>query len=100
MKILYLTDDPVNADRVNTALRSNLKAVARWSTPVTIQSAGAGAAVVVAHDLYAVPNVIDIEPYVDSRVWADQDDRKAWNSGQVVFRSSHAGTFIVRAGAQ
>lgn len=100
MKLMAVVDQPISADKVNAALKTNLKSVARWSTPVLAVGTGAGAAVTVSHDLNAVPNVIDIEAYVDARYWADQDDRAGWNNTQVIFRTSHQGTFIVRAGVQ
>lgn len=100
MKILSFIDNPVTPDQVGTMMRAHLKGAVRWSTPVLVVGAGAGAAVNVQHDLNAVANVIDVEPYVDARCWADQDDRAGWNKTQVVFRTSHQGTFIVRAGVQ
>ena len=87
-------------DQVNGALRSNLKSVTHWSTPVTVYSAGAAAAVTVMHDLGAIPNTIEIESYVDTRWWADQDDRKVWTVSTILFRTGHAGRFVVRAGVQ
>lgn len=99
MKLLAIIDvaDP---DKVNSALSGNLKNVVRWSSAVSAYSAGLGAAVTVQHDLAAVPNVLHVEPYVDSRWWADQDDVRVWTSTSVTFHTSHAGTFIVRAGVQ
>jgi hypothetical protein len=87
-------------DQINRTLGSNLRNVTRWSTPVTVFSPGAAAAVVVHHDLGTVPNTIEVEPFVDGRTWWDQDDRRTWSETQIVFRSSHQGSFVVRAGVQ
>lgn len=97
MKVIALVDNP-SPDTINTATRSNLKGVTRWSTPVTVYSAGLGAAVVVQHDLGAVPNDLDVSSYVDGRVWADQDDRAVWTSTAVTFHVSHGGQYVVKAG--
>lgn len=99
MKQMYAVDTP-SPDAINTALRSNLKGVTRWSTPVTQYSAGLGAAVVVVHDLGAVPNFIDVKPLIDARWWADQDDRASWTATQIMFHCSHPGQYLVRAGFQ
>lgn len=87
-------------DQINRTISANLKNVTRWSSPVLVYGAGAAAAIVVTHDLQTIPNTIEVEPYVDGRWWADQDDRRVWNATQVVFRSSHQGQFVVRAGVQ
>lgn len=99
MKLTAVVDNP-STDVINVALRSNLKNVTRWSTPVTVYSAGLGAAVTVSHDLQAVPNTIAVEPLVDSRWWADQDDMRTWNATTVTLHTSHAGQFVVRVGFQ
>ena len=90
----------VTADQVNRAFEGNLRAVVSWSTPVAAYCTGAGAAKVIEHDLGKVPNIIAVEPYVDSRWWVDQDDRRIWTAAQIVLRTSHAGLFVVRAGVQ
>lgn len=89
-----------NRDQINTTLDKNFQNVIRWSTPVAVTSAGLGTAVTMTHDLNAIPNVIHVEPYIDSRWWADQDDRKIWTTTIVTLHTSHAGLFIVRAGVQ
>lgn len=92
--------DGATPDKINAALRTNLKNVARWSTPVAASGTGSGAAITVQHDLGTIPNMLHVEPYVDSRWWADQDDRKIWSATALTFHASHAGVFIVRAGVQ
>jgi hypothetical protein len=99
MNLLSLVSNPTK-DQINTAAGANLKNVTRWSSPVAVNSKGLGAAVTVAHDLGTLPNRIAVEPYIDSRWWADQDDRRAWSASSVVFHTSHAGVFIVRVGLQ
>lgn len=99
MKVLSIVDG-ATPDKINTAIGANLKNVARWSTPVAIASAGLGAAVTMTHDLMAIPNCFHVEPYIDSRWWADQDDRKIWTDKVITFHTSHSGVFIVRAGVQ
>lgn len=92
--------DGATPDKINAAAAANLKNVVRWSTPVAANSAGLGAAVVVPHDLGVIPNAIRVVPLVDSRWWVDQDDRSTWNTATVTLHTSHAGTFLVRAGIQ
>ena len=87
-------------DQINSTIGANLSNVIRWSTPVACQSLGLGSAVTVKHNLGAIPNAIHVEPYVDSRWWADQDDRKTWTATTVTLHTSHAGIFVVRAGTQ
>lgn len=99
MKLLSLVSS-VTKDQINATAGANLKNVTRWSTPVAAASTGAGTALTVTHDLGAIPNTLHVEPYVDSRWWADQSDRAAWNATSITLHTSHAGVFIVRAGFQ
>lgn len=99
MKLLSLIRS-ASANEINTAAGANLAPVIRWSTPVAVAAAGLGAALTVQHDLRAIPNTIHVEPYIDSRWWVDQDDRKTWTATSVTLHTSHAGVFIVRAGVQ
>ncbi len=99
MKPLSLVSD-ATSDQINLVLGANLKNVIRWSTPVLVASSGLGAAVTIQHDLKAIPNRFRVESYVDSRWWADQDDRKTWTATTITFHTSHAGVFIVEAGVQ
>ena len=100
MKLLQVVDGDATPDQINAALRVNTKNVVRWSTPVTIPSTAVGSTVSVQHDLGAVPNSIEVEPFIDCRWWVDQDDRAAWNATVIQFHTSHVGLFIVRAGVQ
>lgn len=99
MKLLSIIRG-ATANEINTTLGANLKNVIRWSTPVAVASAGLGAALTVTHDLNAIPTALHVEPSIDSRWWADQDDRKTWTATSVTLHTSHAGMFIVRAGIQ
>jgi hypothetical protein len=99
MKMVAVVDQPV-VDVINIVLRSNLKGVTRWSTPVTVYVTAVGAAVTATHDLGAVPNTFHVEPLVDARWWADVDDRTSWNATTLTFHASHAGQYVVRAGFQ
>jgi hypothetical protein len=99
MKVLQLVDQ-AEPSTINAALSANLKGVARWATPVTVYSAGAAAAISVRHDLNAVPNIVCIEPFIDCRVWSDEDDRRTWNVSQIIFRTSHQGRCVVHVGVQ
>ena len=92
--------DNARPDTVNTAIRANLKNVIRWSTPVTVYATGSGAAVTFQHDLGVTPTALEVEPWVDTRWWADTDDQRIWSATSVTFRTAHAGNFTVRAGYQ
>lgn len=99
MKPMVNVSAPLTADKLNTANVGNLQNVTRWSSEVVVNSAGAGAAVVVTHDLGTVPTMLHVEPWVDSRWWADQDDRRVWSLTTVTFHvSAPTGRFSVRAG--
>jgi hypothetical protein len=101
VKLLVQISDPARADQINSAAGANLKNVVRWSSPVVVTSNGAGATITVQHDLGTVPNRLAVEPWVDGRWWADQDDRRVWTSASVTFHVSPAtGRFTVFVGVQ
>ena len=101
MNIRAQVANPVNADQVNLALTGNLRNIIAWSSPNVVTSLGAGAAITAAHNLGTVPSVIHVEPWVDSRVWADEDDRRVWNAKTITFHVSAAtGRFTVYAGVR
>lgn len=92
--------DRITTDAINAVNGANLRNVVRWATPVTIVQTSVGGALTISHDLRVTPNVLYVEPYIDARWWADQDDRRVWSSSQATFHASHLGSYVVHVGVQ
>ena len=84
---------------LNGAAESNLRGMITWSSPVTMNAASGGTALIVAHDLGLVPSEISVQPWVDARWWAGSAERLLWTDRIIVLRVSAAGRYTVRAGA-
>lgn len=86
-------------DQINAVMESNLSGVVRWSDSVNVLCSTSGKAVIVPHNLNAVPTEIDIRKWGDTSWWIAEEDRTTWNDRIVVFHATF-GRYTVKAGVR
>jgi len=87
--------DLMTAQGISTVMARNLRRVPEKIGPFVGSCPSSPGQVVVTHNLGVKPDMIDVQPMVSGRWWADEADMKSWTDKVVVFHATAAGQYRV-----